>query len=152
MSSDEFEKKIFQKREELLGRIAKRFKVPIEVKLVPQEEILEGADGCYEGDVIKIKKSMPLFWQLIVLEHEIGHFLAQKQGVKPEKRKLRVYRQKQDDIYEKEEIEAWNWVESHTIRKDGYIDQEIQKYLRQLQNIFFTSSDITTFLRLAFWF
>lgn len=153
MFQTNLKKQIYKIREELFNRIAGRFKIPVEVKLVPGEEILNNAEGCFEGDVIKIKKSLPLFWQLLVLEHEIGHFWAIKQNTVAIRKTFRILRQKEDrEDYEEEEIRAWEWVEDHPVKKGSIIDQEIQKYLKELEEVFKNNQDYSSILTWAFWF
>lgn len=142
---------IYKKREELFSNIAKRYKIPLLVKLVPKENIPNGAEGCYESDIIKIRRNLPLFWQLIVLEHEIGHYWAQKQNIKAKRKTFHVYR-KTDDSYQEEEIKAWEWVEDHPVTKGGIIDQELHKYLENIANIASRYGDFATCLQWAFWF
>lgn len=140
-------KKIVEEKEELFNSIAKHFNVTVPVKLVQQQAVFLGAQGSFEGDVIKINRDLPLFWQLIILEHEIGHCLARgkmKGGV--------IFQAFGVHHLSTEEKRAWDFVEDNPIVKGGVIDKEVKKYIHQLKLIGRKYGHIDEVIRLGWWY
>lgn len=144
--------KINKLKEELFENIISRFRIPVTVKIVHRKDIIDEAEGCFEGDVIKISNHLPLFMQLIVLEHEIGHYHALKDDVSATRKTFKIYHKK-DEGYEKEELQAWKWVEKHPIKKQGIVDQEINKFIEKISELTLENPcEEKICLTSAFWF
>ena len=140
--------KVFEAKEELLNRIAAAFEVNVPIKLAAQESIFLGAQGCFEGDQIKVNRSLPLFWQLIILEHEMGHYLStngkQRSGI--------IFQRFQTHPLSTTERRAWDWVEENPIVPGGTIDRQVKVYLKDLNAIAKTYGHVDEVMRMGWWF
>lgn len=140
--------KIFEAKEELLNRIAASFNVNVPIKLAPQESIFLGAQGCFEGDQIKINRTLPLFWQLIILEHEMGHYLStngkQRSGI--------IFQRFQTHPLSTNERRAWDWVEENPIMPGGTIDRQVKMYLKDLNSIAKMYGHVDEVMRMGWWY
>jgi uncharacterized membrane protein len=140
--------RILQAKEQLFNSIAEHFGLPVPVRLVSQESIFLGAQGCYEGDVIKVNRDLPLFWQLIILEHEIGHCLS-PQG---KRRSGIIFQAFTTHHLSTEERRAWDWVEQNPIIKGGVIDKEVKKYINELAAIGSSFGHVDDIITLGWWY
>lgn len=136
-------------KEDLTNIIAKHFGVAVPVRLVPPESIYLGAQGSFEGDKIKISRHLPLFWQLLILEHEIGHYLtlAGKPSVHGQ-----VFQAFHVHKFSTSEQRAWEWVEENPIAPGSFIDRVVRDYIRTLRRIGGTYGHMDEVMRLGWWY
>lgn len=142
------QKAVWQAKEELFNLIAKHYKVTVPVKLVRPQAVLFGAQGCFEGDVIKINRELPLFWQLIVLEHEIGHFFT----ATGKQKKARLVSRFHIHKLSSQERRAWEWVDENPIVSGGIIDREVKRYIKKLQVISKKYGHLDYVMRWGWWY
>lgn len=140
--------KVLTAKEELLNAIANDFSIGVPIELAPREEIFLGAQGCFEGDSIKVNRDLPLFWQLIILEHEMGHYLAEKGGG----RSGIIYHRFTPHPLSTGEKRAWEWVGDNPIIPGGIIDRNVRKYIDSLQRIGRTFGHLDMVMRVGWWY
>lgn len=141
-------KKITDAKEELFNNIARQFGADVSVKLARQETIFLGAQGCFEGGEILINRDLPLFWQLIILEHEIGHYFA----ASGQPAKIGIVHRFQTHKLSSTEKRAWQWVAENPIARGGVVDREIKKYIKELQGIGKKYGHGEYVMRLGWWY
>ena len=136
-------------KRELVNSIAKHFGVPVPVKLVAPESIYLGAQGSYEGHEIKISRHLPLFWQLLILEHEIGHYLTLAGNSST---RGKIYHGFGVHKFSTSEQRAWEWVEENPIAPGSFIDGAVRRYIRDLRQIGKTYGHMDDVMRLGWWY
>ncbi len=140
--------KTIEAKESLLNRISKQFGVPLPIRLVRPEAIIFGAQGCYEGEDIKVNRELPLFWQLIILEHEIGHHFALSGKMHAPK----IIHAFHTHHLSTEEKRAWEWVDENPIVSGGIIDREVKNYIKQLTTIGKLYGHMDEVMRVGWWY
>lgn len=140
---------VHEAKEELLNTIARHYGVAVPVQLAPPEAIFMGAQGSFEGGKIKINRHLPLFWQLLILEHEIGHYfvLAGKSSGSNT-----VFRSFQTHPMSSEEQRAWEWVEKNPIAPGSFIDKAVRSYIQDLKKIGQKLGHTDDIMRLGWWY
>lgn len=142
------EKEIGRVKEELFNSIARHFGIDVPVQLSSREIIFMGAQGSFEGNIIRINKNLPLFWQLLILEHEIGHVVfshgANKHG--------KVLHNFQVNRFSSEEQRAWEWVEENPIAPGTFVDRAIRKYISELKKIGKAYGHVDEVMRVGWWY
>ena len=139
--------KVLEAKEALLQSIAVHFEISLPIKLVTKDAIFLGAQGCFEGDKIKINRDLPLFWQLIILEHEIGHVKADhkhRSGI--------IFQRFTTHHLSTEERRAWDWVEENPIMKGGVVDREVKKYIESLGTIGRQYGHVAEVMQIGWWY
>lgn len=131
-----------------MNRVSKHFGVEVPIHLVQREAIIFGAQGCYEGREIKVNRDLPLFWQLIILEHEIGHHFALAGST----RKANIVHRFHTHHLSTEEQKAWDWVEENPIQPGGAIDREVRLYINELNSIGKIYGHMDQVMRLGWWY
>lgn len=140
---------VLEAKEELLNIIAQHFGVKVPISLTSEEAIFMGAQGSFEGSEIKISRHLPLFWQLLILEHEIGHYLSAI-GTPP--RHGRVFQAFQTHKFSSSEQRAWEWVEENPIAPGSFVDRAVRGYIRSLRQIGKTFGHMDEVMRLGWWY